>query len=133
MSNIRITLLAIIENHRESNSSLTVSALAKAAGISRSSIYKYYPGVLELIATSKKKTSSAAKNESLKKIDFMRRQLSKNKELMSYLTNICTNQLIEISELKSALEDLERNAAAKISYLESKVAKLEKLPLRTVK
>lgn len=128
-----MTLLAIIERHQGSDAGfLTVSALAKAAGISRSTIYKYYSDVIEIIGANKTKIPAVAKNEDVKKVDLMRRQLIKNKEITCYLTNICSNQLVEISELKGALEELERNTSAKIAYLESKIAKLEKSPLRTV-
>ena len=132
MNNNRVTLLSIIEKHGKSNIRITVSALAKAAGISRSSIYKYYPDVLDAIDRAKANMSSSVRNESIHKIDLMRSQLVKSKELVSYLTNICTNQLIEISELKISLRDLESNTTAKISYLHSKLSKLEKNPLRVV-
>lgn len=126
-------LIAIIERHQTSDTGfLTVSALAKAAGISRSTIYKYYSDVIEIIGVNKTKASAVAQNGNLKKVDMMRRQLIKSKEITCYLTNVCTNQLIEISELKSAFEELERKASAKIAYLESKIAKLEKSPFRAV-
>lgn len=132
MNNTRAALLAVIEKHRKAEASITVSALAKSVEISRSSIYKYYPDIPDLIANNKGKSQSSAQTENIKKIDLMRSQLIKNKELLSYLTNICTNQLIEISILKDALEDLESNTNAKISYLESKVSKLEKPQLRAI-
>lgn len=133
MANMRLHLKSLIVKLREKNAgAITVSALANAADISRSTIYKYYPDVLVLLRDQQKVATSDSSKD-LRKLDMTKQQLCKSKELVSYLSNICSNQLIEISELEEAIEQLQKSSIARISYLESKIAKLEKITLRSVK
>ncbi|WP_426143810.1 TetR/AcrR family transcriptional regulator [Pseudomonas sp. DWP3-1-2] len=113
--------------------SVTVSALAEAAGVSRSTIYKYYPDVLTLLRGQHQTSTEVDSARDMNKIDLIRRQLSKNKELVAYLSNICSNQLIEIYELEETLDQVQKASNARLAYLESKIAKLESKKLRIVK
>lgn len=134
MRDTRTRLLACIESSKSANAQkLTVSALAKSVGISRSSIYKYYPDVIALLSGGKPDAMLSRTFKDSSKVDLMREQLSRSRELVLYLTNICSNQLIEISKLKEELDLLSSSSTAKILYLESKLSKLEKHSLRAVK
>jgi DNA-binding transcriptional regulator YhcF (GntR family) len=128
----RELLYQIIEKlNKEGEQVISVTRLAKEAALTRSTIYKYYPDVLSALGRG---TSDQAAIESaiFAKNEILNRQLKKNLKLVAYLTNICTNQLVEISELRELYDQLERGNAAKINYLESKILKLTKVPLRPV-
>ncbi|MFC6336173.1 TetR family transcriptional regulator [Pseudomonas sp. CCM 7891] len=134
MSNTRRNLINLLSSLKAtSNIPVTVSALAKAAGISRSTIYKYYPDILDMLQSQNTPFTTAKRTEASVKIDLMKRRLAKSKELIAYLSNICSNQMVEIAEQEELIDQLQKTSAAKISYLESKIAKLEIVPLKRVK
>lgn len=134
MSDMRLYLKELVVKMREANGdAITVSALANTAGISRSTIYKYYPDVLALLRSQQESIVTVSSANDLRKIDLIKHQLSKSKDLVLYLSNICSNQLIEISELEEAIDQIQKSNSARVSYLESKIAKLEKNTLRRVK
>ncbi|WP_116799872.1 TetR/AcrR family transcriptional regulator [Pseudomonas syringae] len=134
MSNTRRNLINLLSSLKAtSNIPVTVSALAKAAGISRSTIYKYYPDILDMLQSQNTPFTTAKQTEASVKMDLMKRRLAKSKELIAYLSNICSNQMVEIAELEEFIDQLQKTSAAKISYLESKIAKLEIVPLKRVK
>ena len=111
---------------------VTVAGLARAAGISRSSLYKYYPDILALIMKKPSGRKQFAYGDYDIKQDMLRGQLLKNKELVSCLSNICSNQLVEIAELSEHILHLERTSQAKIAYLQAELASMQKSPLRIV-
>lgn len=128
----RDLLYKIIEKlNKEGEHVISVTRLAKEAALTRSTIYKYYPDVLSALGRGIN-NQAAIESAIFTKNDILNRQLKKNLKLVAYLTNICSNQLVEISEMREHYDRLERASAAKINYLESKILKLTKSPLRSV-
>lgn len=133
MSERRRTLVQqLVELEKNGTDCVTVAALARAAGISRSSLYKYYPDILALIVKKPNGRRDFASGDYDIKQDMLRGQLVKNKELVSCLSNICSNQLVEIAELSEHILHLERTSQAKIAYLQAELASMQKSPLRIV-
>jgi AcrR family transcriptional regulator len=134
MSDRRSLLICHLANLKEKGGAqVTVTDLAKAAGISRSSLYKYYPDVLSLLSTSTDNIQRSAFDGAGKKQDMLRNQLKKHKDLVACLSNICSNQLVEIAELNERIAYLERTSEAKIAFLTAQIASSERKSLRTVK
>ena len=111
----------------------TISALADSAGVSRSTIYKYYPEFASMVKSIAGSADKVEPPTHSLKLDLMRKQIAKQTEIISHLTNICSNQLIEISEITEFYTQQADSKDLKINFLESKLAKLEERTLKIVK
>jgi ACT domain-containing protein len=111
----------------------TISALADAAGVSRSTIYKYYPDFVCMVKSVASSAASIEPPAHVIKLEVMRKKIIKQAEIIAYLTNICSNQLIELSETAEFYIQQDNSKNLKINYLESKLAKIESRSLKSVK
>ncbi len=111
----------------------TVSALADAAGVSRSTIYKYYPDFVNMVKSVANSAASVELPGHIVKLEIMRKKIIKQKEIIAYLTNICSNQLIELSEISEFYIQQNNSKDLRINYLESQLAKFESRSLKSVK
>lgn len=118
---------------RDSPRQVSIANLARVSGISRSSLYKYYPDILQMLREQPSTTEYLSVKRGEQKQDMLRNQLSKHKEMINCLSNICSNQLLEIADLTERITHLERTSQAKIAYLQSQLVNAIRKPLETVK
>lgn len=134
MIDTRTRLLGIISNQMANgNIAANISALSKFAGICRSSIYKYYPDVVKAVKTVALHSTSEQSAVNSTKLDLMRNKYVSQKKTLEYLTNICSNQLIEIIELKQDYDHLKEESSLRINYLESQLALAARSTLKIIK
>jgi hypothetical protein len=124
MSNVRDLLVKALEQGSQSGCiNMTVSQLARSVGVSRSTIYKYYPEVVLRV----KKLSGEAVEDSLFNFHLKNKlatnKLQDNRKLISALVKICSDQLVEMEQLKSRHRDEIESRDLKITYLQGKVDK----------
>lgn len=134
MVDTRTRLLAIVRGKMaDKEIAPSISALCVEAGISRSTIYKYYPEVVVAVKRiTSEFTADGAANSSIK-MNLLRRRVSLQKSTIEHLTNICSNQLVEIFELKQSYEILSMESSARVNYLESQLALAKRSNLKSVK
>lgn len=134
MIDTRARLLAIISNQMASgNIAANISALSQFAGICRSSIYKYYPDVVKAVKTVALDSAPDKSAVNSTKLDLLRKKYISQKKTVEYLTNICSNQLIEIIELKQEYDHLKEESSLRINYLESQLALAARSTLKVIK
>ncbi|WP_395601644.1 TetR/AcrR family transcriptional regulator [Pseudomonas sp. A1230] len=133
MSNTRAKIINTLSNLFKSNTQVSVTLLASESGVSRSSLYKYYPDIIaKLKADHDRKEIPTIELQGLK-LSILRQKLEEQRDLVTALTRICSEQMIEISELNARLHDEKESKDLKIAFLESQLAKGNKPKLKTVK
>lgn len=124
MSSIRDSLLVAIENSRSSSERIgSISALAKLVGVSRSTIYKYYPDVVvkfkEAMGDNAQRVVECA---SLKKY-LAQKQVDEYKKIVGALAKICSDQLIAMRQAELRHKDELESKELRIMDLERKLKK----------
>ncbi|CAM3273712.1 hypothetical protein SAMN04490207_3875 [Pseudomonas gessardii] len=133
MSNTRAKIINTLSNLFKSNTQVSVTLLASESGVSRSSLYKYYPDIIaKLKADHDRKEIPPIELQGLK-LSILRQKLEEQRDLVTALTRICSEQMIEISELNARLHDEKESKDLKIAFLQSQLAKGNKPKLKTVK
>lgn len=134
MSNTRDRLSNIIDNHLKSASAginLSVAELSKKAKLSRTTIYRHYPEVVERLRLLREPGARARKDREALKYQMLRSRYDGQKLLIQQLSKACVELLAELSD---AREDQcsEREAyQLRIATLENKLraaAKVTPLP-----
>lgn len=134
MIDTRTRLLGIISNQMANGDvAANISALSQFAGVGRSSIYKYYPDVVKAVKIAALDGTPEKSSVNSTKLDLLRRKYIAQKETVEYLTNICSNQLIEIIELKQDYDNLKEESSIRINYLESQLALAGRPTLKIIK
>ncbi|ONH39096.1 hypothetical protein BLL38_21280 [Pseudomonas gessardii] len=133
VSNTRAKIINTLSNLFKSNTQVSVTLLASESGVSRSSLYKYYPDIIaKLKADHDRKEIPPIELQGLK-LSILRQKLEEQRDLVTALTRICSEQMIEISELNARLHDEKESKDLKIAFLQSQLAKGNKPKLKTVK
>ncbi len=112
---------------------VTVVQLATAVGLSRSSLYKYYPDVIAKLRLKSAPGQNNRCSQEALKISLLKSRVVDQKSLIDTLATICSNQLIEFIEFKAASSDEADALKLKIAFLERELAKLKKPSLKVVK
>lgn len=123
MNDTRAKLMEIICNQMANGCiAANVSSLSLYAGVCRSTIYKYYPDVVQAVKAFALGATPKHVETNIAKLELMRKKNRSQKSVIDYLTNICSNQLIEVVELRQELEQLQEVTSLRINYLESQLA-----------
>lgn len=124
MSSIRDSLLVAIEKSKSCSEKIdSVSALAKYVGVSRSTIYKYYPDVVvKLRQTMHDCAQGDVESEGLRR-HLIRKQLDECKKIIGALAKICSDQLIAMRQAELRHKDELESKNLRIVDLERKLKK----------
>lgn len=122
MSIVRDSIFACLEKLEKSADKVTVSKLATEVGISRSTLYKYYPEVVERIRQPQDLRSLRTSMESDLKVSILRKKIRDQKSLIDTLALVCSSQLSEIADLHASYQDQLSLKSLKISALETEIS-----------
>lgn len=122
MSNMRDRVWECLAKLKASQDTLTVTDLAKVAGISRSTLYKYYPEVVATIRHPQNLDNLKPTREAAIKIRILKNKLKDQKTLIDTLANICSAQLIELLELHASYQDQLELKYLRITALEKQIS-----------
>jgi len=127
-------LIEIIESKIKSGKvKATIAALAKEAGVNRTTLYKYYGDVIILVKAIACGAPKLTPSIDSRKIELMRKKQKVQTQTIELLTTICSNQLVEIAELNDRLSALNAESNFRIANLERTIASLSKGGLQIVK
>jgi AcrR family transcriptional regulator len=130
---MREFLLVTLENISDRGRiPVSVTALAKAAKISRSTIYKYYPDIIAKMKGGREYSYGLIEDNGLK-VAILKKQLKELQCLVGVLTKVCSVQMIEIIEQKAKYNEELESKHIQLAHLESALAKTRKPVLKTVK
>lgn len=88
MSNTRAKIINTLSNLFKSNTQVSVTLLASESGVSRSSLYKYYPDIIaKLKADHDRKEIPPIELQGLK-LSILRQKLEEQRDLVTALTRI---------------------------------------------
>lgn len=134
MNDTRSRILKALSTIMEENKNTpNITMLANMAGVSRSTLYKYYPDLVAKLRSEKSRSEVPPIERQALKINILQRKFEQQKNLVASLTRICTEQLVEIFELNAAHRDDLEMRDLKIAFLESQIAKNKRPILKTVK
>ncbi|PZX01979.1 hypothetical protein DFS28_101329 [Pseudomonas sp. 478] len=134
MNDTRVKIQTSLEVLLKSDTSqLSVTALAIMSGVSRSSLYKYYPDIVTKLKAVQSRGGIPTIELQGLKVSILKKKLEDQKKLVAALARVCSEQLIEISELIAKSRDDNELRDLKIAFLESQLAKTTKPILKTVK
>ena len=137
MSETRSRLIALIDSARidlERNPKvMSISDLARAAGISRATIYRYYPDVVSYLKSVSGKVEDVRVKGQQVKNSLLKAQLSKQKDLVKALARACSELIAEVAELKATYSDQLEAKELKIKYLENSLREMGVAKPRLVK
>ncbi|MDI2589818.1 TetR/AcrR family transcriptional regulator [Pseudomonas sp. 681] len=128
-----LLLKSLAELTAKGPSHISITALSKIAKISRSSIYKYYPDIVIKVRGGASEFSLSNIEKISLKLYILKKQLKEQRVLVGMLTNVCSEQLVEIIELNAKYLDALESKNLQITFLESALAKSKKVVLKTVK
>jgi len=133
VSSTRDVLLDAFEKlKRTGEKPVAVLDVARAANISRSSIYKYHPDILLVIRAYNFDNRFSPEPHRLK-ASILARRLTEEKLLVSNLTKVCSELLQEIIEFHDKYrEDIQRKDL-KIAFLERSLEDYKLSLLKVVK
>lgn len=89
----------------EGRNAPTAAAIAKLAGISRSSIYKFHPGIIERIRELQGDLFDSKLQQLRLKVTVLRDQLQREKDTSAALARACAEVAAERDEIKEKLND----------------------------
>lgn len=133
MSITRDLILTCLERLEQSLDKVTVSRLAIEAGVSRSTLYKYYPEVVVRIRQPQNLLDLKPSTELALKVSILRKKLQDQKSLIDTLAIVCSAQLSEIAEMHASYQDQLRLKSLKISALETELSTPSKRTVKIVK
>lgn len=112
---------------------LNITSLARAVNLTRSSIYKYYPDIVELVRIYNSGIDAEPKRQQELKVHLLKRQLSDRKYLVSVLAKACSELLVELEDARRDYEDEIKSKNLMILFLEKQLAESKVVRLRPVK
>jgi hypothetical protein len=110
------SLLVQSRTHKER--SPTIAAVAARAGISRSSIYRFHPGVLAQIRTLNGERDSRKQDQLRVKAQLLAAQLRSERELTRALARACAELAAEKAAMKEEFEDEKLSLQLRVEHLE---------------
>ncbi|WP_323614710.1 hypothetical protein [Pseudomonas putida] len=131
--NVRESLICALEKMIHDNSQeVTLSSLSSVVGISRSTIYKYYPDIVMRVRQIKNSPGHSVQSNVMLKAQKLSHKVRELESIVLTLTNVCSSQLSEISEMKLSYQDTIDGLKMKIEFLESELNKRKRPSLRAV-
>ncbi|MDD1981808.1 helix-turn-helix domain-containing protein [Pseudomonas asiatica] len=131
--NVRELLVCALEKMMHDNDkNITILSLSAAVGISRSTIYKYYPDVVDRVRSIKHRSNFRGQESIALKASKLSQKVRNLESLVTTLTNVCSSQLSEISEIRLSYEDIIEGQKMKIAFLERELKKTKRPSLRAV-
>jgi hypothetical protein len=112
---------------------VSVTSLARAVSLTRSSIYKYYPDIVVLVRIYNSGIDVEPKRQEELKVHLLKKQLADRKHLVSVLTKACSELLVELEDARCDYEDGIKSKNLMISFLEKQLAEAKVVRLRPVK
>lgn len=110
----------------------TVKRLAELAGISRVSLYKYYPHVISALRADNE-CETVPSIASMTKFELLKSRYIKTKTDLECLTSEYLKVLLQMEDMKAFHEDSLSGAEYRIRLLEEKLARHERPGPRSVK
>lgn len=112
---------------------VSITSLASAVNLTRSSLYKYYPDIVDLVRVYNSGVNVEPKRQQELKVHLLKSQLSDRKYLVSVLAKACSELLVELEDLRRDYEDVIKSKNLMISFLEKQLAEAKIVRLRPVK
>ena len=112
---------------------VSITALARAVNLTRSSIYKYHPDIVLLVRSYNSIIDVEPKRQQELKIYLLKKQLSERKNLVSALAKACSELLAELEDARRDYEDRIKSKNLMVSFLEQQLAEAKVVRLRPIK
>jgi hypothetical protein len=110
------SLLVQSRTHKER--SPTIAAVAARAGITRSSIYRFHPGVVAQIRALNGERDSRKQDQLRVKAQLLAAQLRSERELTRALARACAELAAEKAAMKEEFEDVKLSLQLRVEHLE---------------
>ncbi|WMI99769.1 helix-turn-helix domain-containing protein [Pseudomonas chlororaphis subsp. aurantiaca] len=133
MSGLRDSIWRCVEKFKGSENEFNVTHIARAVGVSRSTLYKYYPDVVAIIRQSRSPSLLKRDTQSTLKLSLLKAKVKDQKTLIDTLSNICSAQLVEILELRASYQDQLELKSLRIKALEAEISKVSKSRVRHIR
>jgi hypothetical protein len=95
----------------------TAASIAKLAGISRSSIYKFHPGIVDRIRELQGDRYDNKLQQLRLKVTVLRDRLQREKDTVAALARACAEVAAERDEIRETLEDEKLGLRLQIEHL----------------
>lgn len=105
---------------------LTVAALCRAAGISRNSLYRYHPQILEALHTLRSQQRAATKPGDGSVVRQLRAELAQLRAQIPKLASLIDHYFAASTELRTLLERRDRELAELRRRLDSRPAHISR-------
>ena len=112
---------------------VSITSLASAVNLTRSSLYKYYPDIVDLVRVYNSGVNVEPKRQQELKVHLLKSQLSDRKYLVSVLAKACSELLVELEDARRDYEDEIKSKNLMILFLEKQLAESKVVRLRPVK
>lgn len=124
MSSTRDRLTNIIDHHLKSASAgtyLSVAELSMKAKLSRTTIYRLYPDVVERLRLLREPQAQARKDKEALKYQMLKNRYLAQKVLIQQLSKACVELLAELSDTREDQRSEREAFQLRVSTLESKL------------
>jgi chromosome segregation ATPase len=105
---------------------LTVAALCRATGISRNSLYRYHPQILEALHTLRRQQRAASKPGEGSEVRQLRAELAQLRAQIPKLAALIDHYYAATTELRTLLERRDRELAELRRRLDSRPAQISR-------
>lgn len=126
MGPTRANLFALIDEHSKRPSvrggkPLSVTELAELAKLSRSTIYRYYPDVLDKLKETRAPCAQYRRDSTSLKLRLLRDRLAGQKQLSGALAKACVELLAELAELREDIREQVEAHRLRVASLERRL------------
>ena len=123
---LRESLAALAQPSGKGTSTLTVAALCRAAGISRNSLYRYHPQILEAMHALRLQQGATGRLPSARKSGALRAELAQLRLQIPKLAALIDHYFAASTELRTLLERRDRELAELCRRLDSQPAQFSR-------
>jgi AcrR family transcriptional regulator len=123
---LRDALAALAHPSGPGTSTLTVAALCRAAGISRNSLYRYHPQILEALHALRRQQRATGEAADCAEVRRLRAELGQMREQIPKLAALVDHYFAASTELRTLLERRDRELAELRRRLDSRPAPISR-------
>ena len=110
-----------MESRAHKERSPTIAAVAARAGISRSSIYRFHPGIVAQIRALNGQRDARKQDQLRVKAQLLAAQLKLEQQFSRALARACVELAAQKAELREQFEDERLSLQLKVEHLEAQI------------
>ena len=123
---LREALATLAQSSGQGTSTLTVAALCRAAGISRNSLYRYHPQILEALHALRRQRRATREPGDCAEVQRLRAELVQLRGQIPKLAALIDHYFAASTELRTVLERRDRELAELRRRLDSRPAQISR-------